>query len=340
MKPDQLTYDRALDMKLVEFLPPRRPTGDPQNKTRGVVAALINRLVDLYNRTNKAGPAAPMIAAIVLLQLAGVELDRGDGVQGAWVQAVGAAIAAVFGWLADKAVTVALVVWHAVQIAGVAIWNFAKQIGGVFVKLYDLLGKFWRDVLKPVVSFIWRNIDRIHDWLKRTLGPVITFLEKVRARVWEIYDRYFKPVLDTIELARRVTQILAALHVKWAAELDRKLAELEDRLLWPVREAMMRINQLIAWTDRVIDMNGLYSRGILIRSMWRDIEAQWKMLNNAQSKPLTDAEKEQARTRVEWPTTEQNMQQFEGTLRAHDGPRSSAIEEQLADMQLRLRGVL
>lgn len=201
-----------------------------------------------------------------------------DDVQLSFLNFIITGVAAAFGWLADKAVTVAVVVWHATRIVGTALVRFGVGLGGILGKVYGLLGSFWRGVLRPLIQYTWTRIDQLTAWLRHTLAPAFRFLELVRRRLWAIYDRYFRPIFDTIELTRRILQLLATFRLEWARELDRKLAELEDRLLYPIREAMLWLNRAMDVLNRIVTLDGLLQRVTLIRSMWRYVGDAWAVL--------------------------------------------------------------
>jgi len=280
------------------------------------------------------------IAVALFLFLVQPDAGAEPEVLGAWVQLVVTGVMAAFGWLADKAVTVALVVWHAMQIVGIAIVRFAIGIGQILSKVYSLFASFWSNVLRPFISFVWRNIDRLQTWLKNTFGPALKFLEMLRRRVLDIYEKYFRPVLDTIDIARRSLQLLATFRVEWARELDRKLAELQDAILWPIREAMLRLNQAMDWINRIITLDGLFQRLTLLRSVWRDIRIIDDMWRNVFSKPLTPLERQAPGERLVRSEPVQISRELGSYLTGGDPPRAKVIDELAAGIRLTLTGAL
>lgn len=247
------------------------------------------------------------------------------------------AVVAAFGWIADKAVTIATILWHVIVIVGQALARFALAIGHIFVKVYKLLGSFWQNVLKPFVAWTWGRIDKLVGWLNRTFGPVLKFLELLRSRVLKIYDTYFKPIFDTIEVVRRVLQLLAALRIDFARELDAKLAALEDRLLWPIREAMLRINQVSDWVDRIVTLDGLLQRITLIQSTFRYAEDSWRALYNGTEPTVTAADRERIRSGGNALALEEAGRQARELVRTGQGPLSKYVEagSNVARRQLR-----
>jgi hypothetical protein len=187
------------------------------------------------------------------------------------------ALISVFSWLADKAVTVGYILWQVAVIVGQAIARSMVVVATVLSHLYRFLAGFWSAVLKPFVSWVWREFLALHAWLKATFQPALEFLWKVRAKLLELYTKYMRPVLDTIEITRRLLQLLATLRIEWARTLDRKLAELEYRLTLPLLEALKAINLATNWINRIVDFDGFFQRVTLIQSLLRYERDMWKV---------------------------------------------------------------
>jgi len=254
-------------------------------------------------------------------------------VLGAWIGIAITGIVTAFGWLADKAVTVALVVWHAIQVVGSALGHFAIGLGQVLAKVYKLFASFWSAVLRPFIGYVWRAVDHLQAWLKGTFGPALKFLEMLRQRTLDIYNKYFKPVLDTIDVARRTLQLLAVFRVQWARELDRKLAELQDAILWPIREVMLRLNQAMDWINRIVTLDGLFQRLTLLRSITRDIGRIGAIWHAAHSRPLTDEERRTDPSLPPLVTAAETISDHRLWLRTGGGRQASSIAEWSAELR-------
>lgn len=214
--------------------------------------------------------------------------------------------------------------------------TFAAQTGAILARVVGLLRRFWARVVLPLLRRLDRWATVVQTWLRETFGPIIRALLWLRQKILDFYTRWLRPIFDTIDILRRILSVLSLLQLDFARKLDRKLAELEDRLLRPIREAVDKLNEAIDWVDRIVTLDGLFQRLTLIRSLTRDVRLVWNLWNNAQSKPLTEDERRAEATAGNWPTTEENMRTYVATLERHDGPRSAAITELLADVDLRL----
>lgn len=194
------------------------------------------------------------------------------------IAAIISAIVDVGKWLADKAITIGLVIYHATRIVGLALFRFGHAVAGVFGKVWDAFTKFYAAVLKPFVEWASRSIVKLHAWLKDTLSPVLKFLNQVRDDILRIYQRWLRPILDTIDVLRQTVRVLELFHVPFAQKLDDALAALERRLLQPIRLALEKVNELANWVNRIVDLNGLFQRLTLIESAWHYTGDMWSTL--------------------------------------------------------------
>lgn len=280
-----------------------------------------------------------LYAAIVVLHVwleRALAPDAGE-LRYAWLGALFAAVAQAFVWLADKAVTIGIVVYHATVIVGRALWDFATRIAGVFRGTYTLLRNFWSSVLRPFVAWTWRQVDRLAAWLQRTFDPVLRALFRIRAELLRWYDKWLRPVFDTITAIRRILQLLSAFRLEWARALDRRLAELEDRLLAPIRFALTKINEAIDVVNRIVTLDGLLQRMTLLRSLARDVGALRAIWHNAASKPLTEEARAAARARDQFKGGEQLARESIAYLQTGVGPHAASINEWGAELLRRLR---
>lgn len=152
------------------------------------------------------------------------------------------------------------------------------------------LGRFIRTGFVALV----RNMQRAALWLKGTLtnifGPVLRFLDRVKGYVRRIYDRFVKPVLDFIEITRRIFRLLGYLGIDWARAIDRKLGQLENLISLPFEWVVGKINELIGVINRIVTVDGLLQRVMLLTSLLRDYPMTTNMWWNGQTRPLNEFE--------------------------------------------------
>lgn len=194
------------------------------------------------------------------------------------MQAVLAAIGAFFRWLGDRALTIAIAVGQAMVQVGLAIAHFAVLVARVFAKTFTLLRGFWSQVLQPFVRWTWQGINRLHLWLEQTLGPVLRLLNAVRQWLEDFYQHWLRPIFDTIDAIRATARLLGALHLEWARKLDAWLGDLEARVFAAFAVVYVVLNRISEAVNRIIDLDGLIQRGVLLESLWRRVGDVWAVL--------------------------------------------------------------
>lgn len=251
--------------------------------------------------------------------------------------ALGIAIAQIFGYIAAQAVTFAVMVLHvAIQLA-IAIAHAMALVAQVFIQVYGLLGRFWSNAVRPFLGLVARGFDRFVGWLDRTLRPVMEILNRIRVEVDRIYQGYVRPILDTIEISRRLLQLLARLRIPWARELDAYLAQLEERILAPLRVIYGALNEAMNWVNRIVTLDGYLQRITLIRSLIRyqadALNVWWTSIH----RPLVGARREQYERSLVTRTVGQVRADMAAYIKTGDGPDRARIDEHANDLRLRLR---
>lgn len=262
---------------------------------------------------------------------------------------------AFWGWIA----LIAEAVWTAVQAVGEvslaflswsvnALWVFAKLVfNGLiglgkealrgFNRAWGFLQELYEHVLKPAWLKFWRLVDLVRDTLARVLGPIIDFLVAVRRELLALYDRFVRPVLDTIELVRRVLRVAADLGAEWAKALDAQLARLEDAIDRPFRFLLRKLNEVINLVDRVIAANGLFQRLVLIRSIARDMRYIGNLWWHTFHRKLTPQEEEIDNQQPKPRTVTDVLPPLREYLETGGGPDAPRIDEAVADLAIRFR---
>jgi hypothetical protein len=172
--------------------------------------------------------------------------------------AVATSLEAVVGYL------VTAVSWLTTRVA-----NILVSTGAIFAKAWDALKIVWSDVLKPALVWIDKTIARVQAWLKDTLGPVFRWLDRIRVELNAIYNRFVKPLIDTIEFVRQVNRVLLTFHITWLQKLDNYLAELERRIREPILWLYARLSEVQNAVNFILTADGFFQRYALLRSMDR-----------------------------------------------------------------------
>jgi len=157
-----------------------------------------------------------------------------------------------------------------------ALAHFAKDSGDTQSKSVGLLRRLWDVVIIGFIHHVDTAVRKLHDWLKKTIGPILRALYKIRAQLLKLYDKWLRPIFDTIDVIRHVLSVLSFLHLDFARKADEKLSELEARLRRIILVPLQKLNQVIDQVTLVIDEFGFYQRYTLVRSMVLFERDYWK----------------------------------------------------------------
>lgn len=248
------------------------------------------------------------------------------------IQAAGQALLAFLQWSLQKLWWFATKVYNGLIDVGKGIQAGGKTLWGFFKNVYD-------DVLKPAWQKFWTFIQWAKDSLVRLFKPILSFLKELRDTILKFYTKWVKPILDTIELARKVLKVLETLHVEWAKKLDVELAELERRIFEPFRIVLQKVNEIINVVNRVMTADGLFQRLALVKSLVRDARFIGNLWMRNFHRDLTADEQDwltRAPAQRSIPDAVSNMRAY---VLSGSGPDQARIDEAAQDLEIRLRAV-
>ena len=179
------------------------------------------------------------------------------------------------------------------------VWGFLRPAWDAVVKpliedvgkaVWGTLKSLYTDILKPAWLKFNKLVDRLHGWLQRKFQPTLDWLHAARTYVKGIYDKVVRPILDILDVGKQAMNLLAQLGVGWARKVEQFLSELEQRIEAPFQFVLSKLNELINWVNQIIDLDGLFQRLTLLRSLVRDVEGQLRILHNTRLRELSPAE--------------------------------------------------
>lgn len=201
-----------------------------------------------------------------------------------------AAISAIASWLgaaggAIATATVAMVQWLSASVGWLAsrVGKLVGSSGAMFKKIWESTRRLWSDVIRPFLQRVYRWVDDLRAWLKRKLGPLFRLLGLVRQHITDWYTRFLRPILDAIQTARAILQILAKLHIPFAAALDRYLEEAQNALWDNFLRLLNTVNKVQDIVNSVVTGEMLFQRVPFLRTMQRDVRSVWRVLVNSRT---------------------------------------------------------
>jgi hypothetical protein len=216
---------------------------------------------------------------------------------------------------------------HVVDLAGKiasVVGILTRFVAKVFGRLYDLLGR--------IVNRIVRILDKV-------FGPIIAFLDKVRAHLKRFYDRILKPIIDTIEMVRSFLRVLSLFGIEWSRKLDAELARIEQLILAPYEFLVAKLNEVSNWINRIVTLDGLLQRAMLLQSLARDVALTNNLWWNSQLHSRGSGPLPPRSGGPESVEPRAVIAELREHFRTGNADISPAIRESAANIRLMLRGI-
>jgi hypothetical protein len=215
--------------------------------------------------------------------------------------------------------------------------NYFSENGSFLSKFVGALRRFWGSGLLPLLRWLRTKFTELRNWLKRMGAPIFRLLDRLRREWLHFYQRFLRPILDTIAAIRFALGILERFHVAWAQKADDFLAEVESWISRRFLEVLGFINRLEDRVYRVITLDYLIERLALLRSLDRDAPRWIRMWWNKQLaavKPAAHAPGRGPKYSRRPPAVDAaELKEFFTT---RGGPRAPVIEELSATFRIAL----
>jgi len=206
--------------------------------------------------------------------------------------------------------------------------ELATQSAGLDGKIANIFRKLWANVLGPLINWIGSKVTDLAGKLRKLLEPLLRHLELIKNFIREIYKKWLRPILDTIDAIRQVLRLLELFHIKVARQLDDALGAIERRLLQPFQFVLTQINKIEDVIDRIVTLDGLLQRVTLLGSLAKHNGAILGLWWGSQTKGLSGAAAAAAAAQ-DYPAVENGELVFELSeyLQGNGGHLAAVVEE-------------
>src|SRR5438552_3799157 len=159
------------------------------------------------------------------------------------------------------------------QILGKVLYQAVLFIWNGIQKVEGFLKKLWTGFLKNIVAKVFTLTRKVQLWLEQKLAPLIKFLKTAR-KYWDmVFKRYIKPFLDMMQHIRQVLGVLRQLGFKWAAVLDKRIAQIEGQITQIFSQVRGVLNGMLDLLNQISDPLRLLRRPMLELSFRRTIHS-------------------------------------------------------------------
>lgn len=141
------------------------------------------------------------------------------------------------------------------------------KLGGALATALTTFATYVKDHTRAFLKWAGDKLRKLEQYLKTKFGPILHYLKVLKDHINDIYKRFVKPIIDTIEYFRQLNRVLHVFHVHIFDKLDQTLQQIERRIEEPFIWIQAHITELMNLVDRVMTADGLFQRLTLIRSM-------------------------------------------------------------------------
>lgn len=162
---------------------------------------------------------------------------------------------------------------------GLATWAFG-QLGGMqgFLDglkkwLHDNLWHWLKDILWGHIKAIF---ERIRKWilnLRNWIKVHVAALQQIQRNLDRARSKYFRAIIDVVQRIRKILVPFRLLHLRFARELDARLAGFEGDLGRKWANLVRHQNAIVGVLDLIIDPRGLLRPGSVLGSLGAMIAA-------------------------------------------------------------------
>lgn len=175
---------------------------------------------------------------------------------------LGSDIVAFLQWLVNELIALFVFLYNLLGAVFQYLWGLLKAVGQFFHTIWDFV---YNKILVP----LWNAIVKVHNWIESKLAPIINFLQKVRDYLNRWFNAYIKPILNLISSVRKFLEILRAFGIKWAAQLDKFLGQIQQDITKTFLKVQGYLNAVIGIVNALSDPLGLFRRPTLLMSLRR-----------------------------------------------------------------------
>ena len=201
-----------------------------------------------------------------------------------WLEGQVHALWGAVTWMAEQVNWIVTVMFDVVNRLGDALHALGAWIKTGARLIKHALSRAFNALLHLKPSAIWHALKRIKKriddarawWRDHVQAP----LDRIRAQIRQLYNTFFRPIINIIESMRKVVRILAIFNRRLAARLDQRLAWLESKVMWPITTMLHRLNEISSYVRALFTASGLLDRLVVIESIRRDALLVWEVLTN------------------------------------------------------------
>lgn len=208
-----------------------------------------------------------------------------------------------------------------------AAWNILSRLGGLILQFLSTL---WNKIIAGLLRALHDLANALKDLYTKALRPMLESLQRIRKQILDYYVKFVRPTIIAIQKVRQVLAVLKLFHVKWAATLDAKLADLEQRITAPLFTLLHMVNTLANFFNLILTAGGLIQRPILLGSIGHNIGPVVNLTLNSMTKPADPAKLAALQAKARYDTAGQSQASLSAFLSRDSSKLDPVITQQHA----------
>ncbi len=176
--------------------------------------------------------------------------------------------------------------------AGKAITFLARHVSGGFKVFAKGVRHVLSDIVHGRLAHLWEDYQNLRKKLAKFLDPVLRNIRTARMVYDEWFKRTIKPILDLIQQARTVLRIFRLFHLKFAEDLDRRLAFIESKIFDTWNTLRRKLNEQATIINLLLDPGLILRQRVLFQRLVRSAGELRNLLDRVTERPLFPKEKD------------------------------------------------
>lgn len=181
--------------------------------------------------------------------------------------AIGDAIETIGSTIAGYLNLVLPILWNDIKAVADALSKAVAELWSALSNIWDWLSNAWKWLHDHIIGPILDWIRNITEWFGEWLAPLKAWVNQIIQMYKWYYLQILKPMLDIIQRIRFFLVLLQLAGVKWAAQLDSYLTEVETKIQESFLAVLSNLNILASWINFIVDPFGNIQGAVLLGSI-------------------------------------------------------------------------
>lgn len=152
----------------------------------------------------------------------------------------------------------------------------------IFTSAAQWIAHAMATLVKKWIPSLISEVQHLYTKLRNLVKPVVDTIHRIRQIQEAYFNTYIRPILNFIQHLRQALVILRLMHVKFATQLDQRLANIEDQIYTRFMNVLREFNVVSDYINYILDPFGLFDSNLYLQTALRSIGGLFNALQDAQ----------------------------------------------------------